>query len=113
MVGNKVDLRSSQHEEDLDSLLSPYFMEFKQVEMGIECSAKAYMNLLDVVFCAQRAVLFPIAPLFDSIQKKLQPDFERALQRIFRICDKDMDGYLSETELKEFQSQVFRAELKT
>lgn len=52
LVGNKVDLRSSQHEEDLDSLLSPYFLEFKQVEMGIECSAKAYMNLLDVVFCA-------------------------------------------------------------
>jgi hypothetical protein len=77
-------------------------MEFKQVEMGIECSAKGYMNLIDVVYCAQRAVKFPIAPLFDSIKKVLKPDYERALLRIFRICDKDMDGQLNDYELCEF-----------
>jgi mitochondrial Rho GTPase 1 len=94
-----VDLRSSQHDNDLESLLTPYFLEFKQVEMGIECSAKGYMNLIDVIYCAQRAVLFPVAPLFDSVRKELKPDYERALLRIFRICDKDKDGYLSDYEL--------------
>ena len=73
LVGNKVDLRSSNHEPDLESLLNPYFQEFKQVEMGIECSAKGYMNLLDVIFCAQRAVCFPIAPLFDAVKRKIKP----------------------------------------
>ena len=77
-------------------MLTPYFIEFKQVEMGIECSAKGYLNLIGVIYCAQRAVLFPIDPLFDSIKKELKPKCERALLRIFRICDKDNDGYLSD-----------------
>lgn len=107
-----MDLRSSHADGELESLLTPYFMEFKQVEMGIECSAKGYMNLIDVVYCAQRAVLFPIAPLFDSIEKKLKPEFERALLRIFRICDKNNDGYLDDYELGSFQTEVFKAELQ-
>lgn len=103
LVGNKVDLRSSHHDtSDLESHLSPYFVEYKQVEMGIECSAKVYMNLIDIIYCAQRAVLYPVAPLFDSIQKTLKPEYERALLRIFRICDKDQDGYLNDFELCEF-----------
>ena len=98
-MGNKVDLRSSHHETDLESLLSPYFQEFKQVEMGIECSAKSYMNLIDVIFCAQRAVLYPIAPLFDAVKRQIKPEYERALLRIFRVCDRDMDGMLNDHEL--------------
>lgn len=112
MVGNKIDLRSSQHDMDLESILSPLFQEFSQLEMGIECSAKGYMNLLDVIFCAQRAVLYPIAPLFIAEKRQLKPDYERALLRIFRICDKDMDGHLNDAELQEFQSYVFGAELQ-
>lgn len=112
MVGNKVDLRSSQHSEDeLNSLLTPFFIEFKQVEMGVECSAKGYMNLIDVIYCAQRAVLYPLAPLYDSISQRLQPAYERALLRIFRVSDKDKDGYLNDYELMAFQTEVFKAEL--
>jgi hypothetical protein len=37
--------------------------------MGIECSAKVYINLIDVIASAQRTVLYPIAPLYDSIEK--------------------------------------------
>jgi Ras family protein T1 len=73
LVGNKVDLKSSNQQPDLEQILNPYFQEFKQVEMGIECSAKSYMNLLDVIFCAQRAVCFPIAPLFDAVKRKIKP----------------------------------------
>ena len=57
-------------------------------------------------------MLYPIAPLFDSINKQLKPEYERALQRIFRICDKDQDGYLNDYELREFQTDVFKAELQ-
>jgi hypothetical protein len=41
--------------------------------MGIECSAKVYINLIDVIASAQRTVLYPIAPLYDSIEKQLKP----------------------------------------
>jgi hypothetical protein len=74
-------------------------MDFKQVEMGIECSAKGFINLIDVVFCAQRAVMFPIQPLFDCLEKKIKPEYERALFRVFRICDKNFDGFLDDHEL--------------
>jgi hypothetical protein len=39
-------------------------------------------------------------------------DYNRALLRIFRMCDKDKDGLLDDYELQEFQSFVFKAELK-
>jgi hypothetical protein len=49
-----------------------------------------------VIASAQRTVLYPIAPLYDSIEKQLKPDYQKALLRIFRICDKDGKGYLDD-----------------
>lgn len=97
-----MDLRSSNSEGELESLLTPCFMEFRQVEMGIECSAKGYLGLSDIIQCAQNAVLYPISPLHDSMSKTLKPDFEKALLRIFRILDTDSDGYLNDEELTRF-----------
>jgi GTPase SAR1 family protein len=49
----KLDLRSYTTEDgELESLLTPNFMEYKQVEMGIECSAKGYIGLIDIISCA-------------------------------------------------------------
>jgi mitochondrial Rho GTPase 1 len=70
--------------------------------MGIECSAKGYVGLIDIISCAQKAVLYPIAPLQDNLTKQLKPEFEKALQRIFRILDRDCDGMLNDDELIEF-----------
>jgi mitochondrial Rho GTPase 1 len=111
MCGNKMDLRSSSQDDELESLITPNFIEFKQVEMGIECSAKSYIGLIDIISCAQKAVLYPVAPLHDSMTKKIKIEFERALLRIFRICDKDGDGFLSDDELRDFQSVIFGKDL--
>ena len=97
-----MDLRSATAEGELESLLTPNFMQFKQVEMGIECSAKGYIGLIDIIACAQKAVLFPIAPLHDSLTKELKPEFKKALMRIFRILDVDNDGFLNDEELTKF-----------
>lgn len=113
LVGNKIDMRSSHFDNELEGVITPLIISFKQVEMGIECSAKAYLKLIDVVFCAQRAVLFPIAPLQDPITKEFKPDFEKALLRIFRICDKDFDGYLDDWEINQMQQGVFNCELQS
>ena len=74
-------------------------MEFKQVEMGIECSAKGYIGLMDIIGCAQKAVLFPLSPIHDTSNKVLKPKFEKALLRIFRMLDEDNDGLLNDEEL--------------
>lgn len=53
LCGNKMDLRSVIPQDDeLESLITPNFIEFKQVEMGIECSAKSYIGLIDIISCA-------------------------------------------------------------
>ena len=107
LCGNKMDLRSSNSEGELESLITPCVQEFRQAEMGIECSAKGYIGLSDIIPIAQKAVLYPIAPLHDSMTKMLKPDFEKALLRIFRILDSDNDGYLNDEELTIFQQKVF------
>ena len=60
--------------------------------MGIECSAFYDRNVKSVLNCAQRAVLYPLSPLYDLEHKKISLNFEKALIRIFRILDKDLDG---------------------
>jgi Ras family protein T1 len=112
LCGNKIDLRSASH-EDLESTVTSFFMDFRQVDMAIECSCKDYKGLIDMISCAQKAVLYPVAPLHDSLTKKLKPAFEKALVRIFRVCDKDKDGYLSDQELKDFQAVVFKSTLES
>jgi mitochondrial Rho GTPase 1 len=69
-VGNKLDLRTiNSDSKELEEIVSSLCREFEVVEIGMECSAKLYVNIIDAVYCAQRAVLFPIAPIFDSISK--------------------------------------------
>ena len=79
--------------------------------MGIECSPKVYININDVIASAQRTVLFPIDPLYDSINKQLKLDYQKALGRIFRICDKDGDGIMDDQDLIDLQKQVSDQEL--
>ena len=59
-----------------------------------------------MIVYAQRAVLHPIAPLFDPATKTLQPACERALKRVFRICDTDGDGILSDSELNQARARA-------
>jgi len=39
------------------------------VEVGLECSALKSSNISEVIYCAQRVVLFPLAPLYDFTEK--------------------------------------------
>jgi len=64
--------------------------------MGMECSPKIYHNLDVVITEALKTVLYPIEPLYDSIEKQLKPAYKRALLRIFRICDKDGDSIMDD-----------------
>ena len=64
--------------------------------MGIECSAKYDKNIKKVLNSAQRAVLYPLAPLYDHSEKTITPKFKKALLRIFRILDADLCGHLND-----------------
>nr|GEX17072.1 mitochondrial Rho GTPase 1 [Tanacetum cinerariifolium] len=66
-----------------------------------------------VFYCAQKAVLHPITSLFDQESQRLSRQYIRALERIFILCDHDMDGALNDRELNEFQVKCFSRPLQS
>ena len=61
------------------------------------------LQVPEVFYYAQKAVLHPTGPLFDQENQCLRDRCRRALRRIFILCDHDLDGALNDAELNEFQ----------
>lgn len=113
LVGNKIDLRETDaSDEALEEEIAPVMADFKEVETCIECSARLSLNVSEAFFFAQKAVLYPTAPLYDSRSHTLKPACVDALRNIFRLCDADKDDVLSDVELNEFQYLCFDAPLQ-
>ncbi|EIW81024.1 mitochondrial Rho 1 [Coniophora puteana RWD-64-598 SS2] len=113
LVGNKIDLRGGEvTNEALEDEILPIMNEFKEVETCVECSAQMPLNVSEVFYFAQKAVLHPTAPLYDSREHVLKPACLKALQRIFQLCDANKDGVLDAFELNEFQRKCFDAPLQ-
>lgn len=111
VVGCKLDLREDR-QPSLEEIMAPLMQEFREIETCIECSAAKQIQVAEVFYYAQKAVLHPTAPLFDQETQTLRPKCVRALKRIFILCDRDMDGALSDSELNDFQVKCFNAPLQ-
>ncbi|CAD8126963.1 unnamed protein product [Paramecium sonneborni] len=114
IVGNKLDLMGVEDNRDycrIFKVIKQLVKDFSQVEMGIECSSNQFQSVQDVINCAQRSYLYPLAPLYSLVNKALTEGFKKALTHIFRICDRDGDGVWSDQELQRFQKQVFKRNL--
>lgn len=96
----------------LEQVMSPIMQQFREIETCIECSALRQIQVPEVFYYAQKAVLHPTAPLFDQETQSLKPRCVRALKRIFILCDNDRDGALSDEELNDFQVRCFNAPLQ-
>lgn len=72
----------------------------------MECSARLPLNVSEVFYFAQKAVLHPTAPLYDSREHILKPKCTEALRRIFKVSDVDKDGLLNAMELNQFQVSI-------
>ncbi|TFY74601.1 hypothetical protein EWM64_g9410 [Hericium alpestre] len=113
LVGNKIDLRGGEvTNQALEDEIIPIMNEFKEVETCVECSAKLPLNVSEVFYFAQKAVLHPTAPLYDSRDHVLKPACVDALKRVFKLCDANKDGLLDAAELNEFQRKCFDAPLQ-
>nr|ODN88583.1 mitochondrial Rho GTPase 1 [Cryptococcus depauperatus CBS 7841] len=97
LVGNKIDLRGGR-------VTNQGLEDEKTV---VECSALLPLNVSEVFYFAQKAVLHPTAPLYDSREHTLKPKCLEALKRIFKISDVDKDGLLNSHELNQFQASIF------
>ncbi|KAK1922388.1 P-loop containing nucleoside triphosphate hydrolase protein [Papiliotrema laurentii] len=114
LVGNKIDLRGGEvTNQGLEDEIAPIMREFKEVETVVECSALLPLNISEVFYFAQKAVLHPTAPLYDSREHTLKPKCLDALKRIFKISDVDKDGLLSAHELNQFQQKCFSTPLQS
>ncbi|XP_022960031.1 mitochondrial Rho GTPase 2-like [Cucurbita moschata] len=112
LVGCKLDLRDEHRPTSMEDIVAPIMKQFREIETCIECSAATLLQVPEVFYYAQRAVLHPTAPLFDLERQSLKPRCKNALRRIFTLCDRDMDGALSDEELNEFQVKCFNAPLQ-
>ncbi|GJJ13272.1 ERMES complex Ca(2+)-binding regulatory GTPasegem1 [Clathrus columnatus] len=114
LVGNKIDLRGGiVTNQALEDEILPIMNEFKEVETCVECSARMPLNVSEVFYFAQKAVLHPTAPLYDSREHVLKPACVNALRRIFKLCDTNKDGVLDTNELNEFQRKCFDTPLQS
>jgi len=108
LCANKSDV--SAHlvtEQVVEDEMLPVMAEFKEIDSCIRTSAREHHNINEVFFLCQKAVTDPIAPLFDSKESNLKPACVSALERVFYLCDKDQDGFLSDHEVYDFQTKCF------
>ncbi|OBA19659.1 mitochondrial Rho GTPase [Metschnikowia bicuspidata var. bicuspidata NRRL YB-4993] len=85
----------------------PLINEFKEIEACLRCSAKQNINVVEAFYLCQRAVTHPISPIFDSKEGNLKPAAVKALQRVFFLCDADLDGYLNFEEFSALHMRCF------
>jgi len=108
LVGNKIDVRGEHTtNENLKEEITPILKTFKEIETCIECSAKSNINISEVIYFAQKAILYPTAPIYDSQINALKPACVKALSRIFKLCDLENNGILSDEEIMKFQKYCF------
>lgn len=112
LCANKSDLspRSAWKNQDNEEFL-PLINEFKEIEAGLRCSALNGYNIVEVFYICQRAIVYPISPLFDAIEHNLRPRAIEALKRVFFLFDADQDGYLSFDEFNELHKNASKRKL--
>ncbi|KAH9576998.1 hypothetical protein CY35_01G191700 [Sphagnum magellanicum] len=111
VVGCKLDLWDDR-QPTLEQVMALLMHDFREIETCIECSSIKQIQIAEVFYYAQKAILHPTAPLFDQETQTLRPHCVRALKRIFILCDHDKDGALSDSELNNFQVKCFNAPLQ-
>jgi Ras family protein T1 len=70
------------------------------------------MNTNDLLFYAQKSAVCPLRAIFDSSRGQLTEACKVALERIFKLCDKDVDGVLNDAELNAFQEVCYGGSLQ-
>ncbi|XP_047948223.1 mitochondrial Rho GTPase 1-like isoform X2 [Salvia hispanica] len=108
VAGCKLDRRDEEYSLSVEMM--PLMQQFWEIETYIECSAANMLQIQEVFYLAQKAILHPTAPLFDQETQALRLRCMRALKRIFTLYDLDMDGALNDDELNEFQSVELTSE---
>ncbi|EGC28722.1 gemA, miro family protein, partial [Dictyostelium purpureum] len=108
IVGNKLDLHQVEfdaNKSQIEETIQYFRSTYPNTIQWVECSAKTLENLPDLLYSAQTSVFFPERVLYNREENKMTEGCEKALKRIFKLCDHDNDGSLSEEEINYFQTK--------
>ena len=111
IVANKLDKMTDNFLMTRDTSISKLIGAHAQIETCVNASAKTLKNVPELFYYAQKAVLYPTAPIYDVATKRLTAACVRCLTRIFKLCDRDNDAALSDDELNDFQLACFGVRL--
>ncbi|KAJ0027754.1 hypothetical protein Pint_36210 [Pistacia integerrima] len=112
VAGCKLDLQGEPCAMNFKEMMEPIMGRFGEIDACLQCSAIAMIQVHNVFYHAQKAVLHPVYPLVDHDSQRLKPRFVRALKRIFFLCDQDKDDALSDAEFSDFRIKCCNAPLK-
>jgi len=109
LVANKIDLFPDASLSEGIQTIRDIFVD---VEAHLEVSALTQKNVAEFFYSAQRAITYPIAPLFDTKTRTLTKKCRDALTEIFKLSDLDRDNLLNDREMYRFQESCFGIPLK-
>ncbi|VDK39361.1 unnamed protein product [Dibothriocephalus latus] len=82
-------------------MLCPQLHQIRVTTLAVSCRGSGSFGLMT------RRLMVASDLCATPTPRGLTPECIRALTRIFRICDIDNDGYLSDKELEAFQERCF------
>lgn len=106
LVNNKIDIEPLANETRIADKIRD------SVDGFIQVSALTQENVFELFYLAQKSVIYPKGPLFDSQLRMMSKKCRSALIEIFKLCDVDNDGLLNDHELNLFQENCFGTPLQ-
>lgn len=110
LVANKIDLTNDN--ESSSASVTAVVNNHSNIEAYIRVSAFSQENIIELFTSAQKAVAYPLAPLFDPKTRTLTKECKSTLIDIFKICDMDGDNLLNDYEINAFQENCFGVPLQ-
>ncbi|DBA01584.1 TPA: hypothetical protein N0F65_011340 [Lagenidium giganteum] len=109
LVANKSDINGLDptNEGTYSNQIRHLINTYQFVVADVSCSTKNFAEVAQAFYLAQKAVLYPIEPLYNVKNKLLEPRFVKAIKRTFRLYNRDRKGLLSRDELNDFQHDCF------
>ncbi|TMW68587.1 hypothetical protein Poli38472_006055 [Pythium oligandrum] len=117
LIGNKDDIKTVVAASTMDGLHSNQIRQLTNTYQfavdGGDCSARNFAQVARAFYYAQKAVLYPVEPLYNGRKRQLEPKCVKVIKRAFRLYDRDRDGILSREELNDYQHDCFGMRLLT
>ncbi len=94
-----------------DQFITNLVKRYMEIETCIQCSAKTFKNIPEIFYYAQKSVLYPTQPVYDTDKNELTSQCQACLKRVFILCDLNNDHQLDDDELNAFQAKYFNLNL--